>query len=140
MFLQDGLEDFQQYAFELKTTAAKNLGPKKIKEYLDIIYGEQGLEMTQMQTASETSVNVHHADFYGVSTGGPQQVHDDCGLFPAQAVTMVHLQVYVITRFHFSSLLSTSCVQGDRYLCSVATGWSQHYLPRLVEDTFNLRS
>ena len=50
MFLQEGLEDFQQYAFELKTTAAKYLGPKRIKEYLNIIYREQGLNITQVKT------------------------------------------------------------------------------------------
>ena len=49
MFLQDGLEDFKQYAFELKTTAAKYLGPKRIKEYLVIIYRDQGLEMAQVK-------------------------------------------------------------------------------------------
>ena len=50
VFLQEGPEDFQQYAFELKTTAAKYLGPKRTKEYLNIIYREQGLNITQVKT------------------------------------------------------------------------------------------
>ena len=50
VFLREGLEDFQQYAYELKTTASKYLGPKRIKEYIFIIHREQGLEMAQVQT------------------------------------------------------------------------------------------
>ena len=52
MFLQEGLEDFQQFAFELKTTAVKYLVPKRIQEYIKIIYREQGLEMAQVQKTS----------------------------------------------------------------------------------------
>ena len=56
VFLQEGLEDFKQYAFKLKTTAAKYLGPKRIKEYITIIYREQGVEMAQVKT---TIYNFH---------------------------------------------------------------------------------
>ena len=49
MFLQEGLEDFQQYAFQLKTTAAKYLVPKRIQEYIKIIYREQGPDMAKVK-------------------------------------------------------------------------------------------
>ena len=48
VFLRIGFEDFQQYAFELQTCADKNLNPQRVKEYLGIIYQEQGLAVTQV--------------------------------------------------------------------------------------------
>ena len=50
VFLRIGFEDFQQYAFELQTCAAKNLNPQRVKEYLGIIFQEQGLAVTQVKT------------------------------------------------------------------------------------------
>merc|ERR1719400_2286924 len=47
VFLRIGFEDFQQYAFELQTCAAKNLNPQRVKEYLRIIYQEQGIAVCQ---------------------------------------------------------------------------------------------
>ena len=41
-FLDHGLEDFSSYAFELRTIAAKNLAPARIKAYLEIIHEEKG--------------------------------------------------------------------------------------------------
>ena len=35
-------DDFQQYVFELKTIATQNLAPKRIEEYLKIIFQEGG--------------------------------------------------------------------------------------------------
>ena len=49
VFLQCGFEDFQQYAFELQTCAAKNLNPQRVKEYLRIIYQQQGLAVCQVK-------------------------------------------------------------------------------------------
>lgn len=41
-------DDFQQYVFELKTIATQNLAPKRIQEYMTIIYKEGGgLSMCQ---------------------------------------------------------------------------------------------
>ena len=48
VFLRIGFEDFQQYAFELQTCAAKNLNPQRVKEYLRIIYQEQGIAVCQV--------------------------------------------------------------------------------------------
>jgi hypothetical protein len=48
VFIEVGFDDFQQYAFELQTTAAKNLAPKRIKEYMKIIHQEQGPAMCQV--------------------------------------------------------------------------------------------
>ena len=48
VFLRIGFEDFQQYAFELQTCAAKNLNPQRVKEYLAIIFQHQGLAVTQV--------------------------------------------------------------------------------------------
>ena len=50
VFLRIWFEDFQQYAFELQTCAAKNLNPQRVKEYLGIIHQHQGL----------TACQVHH--------------------------------------------------------------------------------
>merc|ERR1711990_425913 len=47
VFLRIGFEDFQHYAFELQTCAAKNLNPRRIKEYLEIIHQEQGFSACQ---------------------------------------------------------------------------------------------
>ena len=47
VFLRDGFEDFQEYAFELKTTTAQSLAPKRIKEYITVVHMEHGLEMAQ---------------------------------------------------------------------------------------------
>ena len=42
-------DDFKQYAFELKTIATQNLAPKRIKEYMKIIYQDGGgLPMCQV--------------------------------------------------------------------------------------------
>ena len=49
VFLRHGFEDFQQYAFELQTCAAKNLNPQRVKEYLGIIFQQQGLAVTQVK-------------------------------------------------------------------------------------------
>jgi len=35
-------DDFKQYAFELKTIAMQNLAPKRLQEYLEIIYKDGG--------------------------------------------------------------------------------------------------
>ena len=50
VFLRIGFEDFQQYAFELQTCADKNLNPQRVKEYLGIIFQQQGLAVTQVKT------------------------------------------------------------------------------------------
>ena len=44
---QDGIEDLQD--FEPKTCANKNLKPRRIKEYLQIIHQEQGFAICQVQ-------------------------------------------------------------------------------------------
>ena len=49
VFLRNGIEDFQYYAFELQTCAAKNLNPGRIKEYLEIIHREQGFSACQVK-------------------------------------------------------------------------------------------
>ena len=43
VFLQDGFEDFQQFSFELKTIARKNLSPQRIEEYLRVIHKQSGV-------------------------------------------------------------------------------------------------
>ena len=48
VFLRNGFEDFQQYAFELQTCAEKSLNPQRVKEYLAIIFQHQGLAVTQV--------------------------------------------------------------------------------------------
>ena len=48
VFLRNGIEDFQPYAFELQTCAAKNLNPRRIKEYMEIIHQEQGFPSCQV--------------------------------------------------------------------------------------------
>ena len=48
VFLRNGIEDFQPYAFELQTCAAKNLNPRRIKEYLEIIHQDQGFPFCQV--------------------------------------------------------------------------------------------
>ena len=48
VFLRIGFEDFQQYAFELQTCAAKILNPQRLKEYLAIIFEHKGLAVTQV--------------------------------------------------------------------------------------------
>ena len=48
VFLRIGFADFQQYAFELQTCAAKNLNPQRVKEYLRIIFQQQGLAVCQV--------------------------------------------------------------------------------------------
>ena len=50
VFLRRGFEDFQQFAFELQTCAAKNLNPQRVREYLGIIFQQQGLAVTQVKT------------------------------------------------------------------------------------------
>jgi hypothetical protein len=47
VFLAEGFEDFQEYAFELKTTATKSLSPSRIREYLQTIYEQQGHDACQ---------------------------------------------------------------------------------------------
>merc|ERR1719341_651404 len=47
VFLRNGIEDFQPFAFQLQTCAAKNLNPERIKEYLEIIHREQGFSACQ---------------------------------------------------------------------------------------------
>ena len=49
VFLRRGFEDFQQFSFELQTCADKSLNPKKVKEYLGIIFQKQGLAVTQVK-------------------------------------------------------------------------------------------
>ena len=38
------MDDFPSFAFQLRTTAAQNLAPSRIKAYLEIIFKERGLE------------------------------------------------------------------------------------------------
>ena len=45
--MSEGFEDFKEYAFELKTTATKNLSPSRIQDYLRIIHEHHGLAMAQ---------------------------------------------------------------------------------------------
>ena len=47
VFHKIGFEDFRQYAFELQTTAVKNLAASRIKEYMVIIHEQQGAVMCQ---------------------------------------------------------------------------------------------
>ena len=47
VFLREGFEDFQEFAFELKTIATMSLSPSRIGEYLEIIFKQQGLEACQ---------------------------------------------------------------------------------------------
>ena len=49
VFLRNGIEDFQHYAFELQTCANKNLNPRRIKEYLEVIHQEQGFPGSQVK-------------------------------------------------------------------------------------------
>ena len=42
VFLNDGFEGFQQFSFEFKTIARKNLSPKRIEEYLTVIHRQSG--------------------------------------------------------------------------------------------------
>ena len=48
VFLMRGGKDLQPYIYELETTAVRSLDPKRIGEYLAIVYQEQGLAMTQV--------------------------------------------------------------------------------------------
>ena len=48
MFLKRGGKDLQSYVYELETTADKSLNPERIREYLIIVYQEQGLAMAQV--------------------------------------------------------------------------------------------
>ena len=48
VFLRNGIEDFHAYAFELQTCAAKNLNPRRIKEYMGILHQEQGFPSCQV--------------------------------------------------------------------------------------------
>jgi len=47
VFLREGFEGFDAFSFEFKTTATKSLSPHRIKEYLTIIYQEEGLPACQ---------------------------------------------------------------------------------------------
>ena len=38
VFLEQGLDDFPSFVFELKTIVAQNLTPARIKTYLEIIF------------------------------------------------------------------------------------------------------
>ena len=48
VFLRNGFEDFQYYSFEMQTVAIQNLNPQRVKEYLGIIFQQQGLAVTQV--------------------------------------------------------------------------------------------
>ena len=47
VFIQEGFEDFQYFAFQLKTTAVKSFASKRIEEYLRIIHARGGTAMCQ---------------------------------------------------------------------------------------------
>ena len=47
VFLEVGFEDFKEQAFALQTTEKKSLDPKRIKEYLQIVFKESGVGMCQ---------------------------------------------------------------------------------------------
>jgi hypothetical protein len=47
VFLIEGFENFEGFAFELKTTATKSLQPSRIREYLEIIFEQQGVAACQ---------------------------------------------------------------------------------------------
>ena len=48
VFLRSDFEDFQSYSFEMQTVAIQNLNPERVKEYLEIIYQQQGLVVCQV--------------------------------------------------------------------------------------------
>ena len=48
VFLKRGGKDLQPFVYELQTTAEKSLNHKRIREYLTIIFQEQGLAMAQV--------------------------------------------------------------------------------------------
>ena len=49
VFLTNGFEGFQEFSYQFKTTAVKNLAPTRIRDYLRIIYEEKGLEIAQVR-------------------------------------------------------------------------------------------
>ena len=70
VFLQDGFEDFQQFSFELKTIARKNLSPARIEEYLRVIHKQSGevkcqevLEYVFMALAKYLQITVAYSIF-----------------------------------------------------------------------------
>ena len=78
VFLRIRFEDFQQYAFELQTCAAKNLNPQKVKEYLGIIYQQQGLAVTQVTYEQFQAPNLMILPGnYGVYPSSYEQVSPD---------------------------------------------------------------
>ena len=48
VFLRDGFEGFQEFSYQLKTTAEMHLAPNRIRDYLRIVHEEKGLEMAQV--------------------------------------------------------------------------------------------
>ena len=48
VFVKDGFEDFQHYAFELRTCAEKNLNPRRVKEFLTVVFQQQGFAVCQV--------------------------------------------------------------------------------------------
>ena len=72
VFLNDGFEGFQQFSFEFKTIARKNLSPKRIVEYLKVIHRQSGaakcrevLEYVVMALAKYLQITVAYDIFKG---------------------------------------------------------------------------
>ena len=59
VFLKMGGNDLQPYVFELQTTAEMSLNPERIREYLTIVYQEQGLAMAQVIHVLCRLLNIH---------------------------------------------------------------------------------
>merc|ERR1719430_436143 len=79
VFLRIGFEDFQQYAFELQTCADKNLNPQRVKEYLGIIFQQQGLAVTQATMEYILAVMSKYLQMlvaYSIFKEDPDQVTD----------------------------------------------------------------
>jgi len=79
VFLRIGFKDFQQYAFELQTCADKNLDPQRVKEYLVIIYQEQGFAVTQATMEYILAVTSKYLQMlvaYSIFKEDPDQVAD----------------------------------------------------------------
>ena len=87
VFLNDGFEGFQQFSFEFKTIARKNLSPKRIEEYLTVIHRQSGaakcrevLEYVVMALAKYLQITVA----YDILKGDLEKISGHFELFNEQ--------------------------------------------------------
>jgi len=79
VFLRNGFEDFQYYSFEMQTVAIQNLNPQRVKEYLGIIFQQQGLAVTQATMEYILAVMSKYLQMlvaYSIFKEDPDQVAD----------------------------------------------------------------